>query len=143
MADDKEKSPLISMSVVAVILAALGVTIFVQPFKGSRPPVSEYRESFRKISARLWQDPFQAVLDGVKADQTISKGIGEVDIGGGPCAPVVPEKSAFLMKIEHIEKGGGYSPGFHGPGWALFRRHGKQDALEVCTPRRAQQGGVC
>jgi hypothetical protein len=73
MADDKEKSPLMPMSVVAVILAALGVTLFVQPFKGSRPPVSEYLESYRKINARLWQDPFQAVLDGVKQDQTSAR----------------------------------------------------------------------
>ena len=55
MGDDKDKSPLISISLVAVILAALGATIFSQPFKSSRPFVPEYRESYKEIDARLWR----------------------------------------------------------------------------------------
>ena len=103
MADDKEKSPLMPVSVVAVILAALGVTLFVQPFKGSRPPVSEYLESYRKINARLWQDPFQAVLDGVKQDQTLGEGIGKVGISPKQSGSV-PLKKAFLGEIENAQE---------------------------------------
>jgi ABC-type transport system involved in multi-copper enzyme maturation permease subunit len=66
MGDDKSKSSLLPISGVLIILAALGVTIFTQPFKGTRPFVPELRESYEKVNARLWQDPFRAVLDSVK-----------------------------------------------------------------------------
>ena len=66
MADDKNKGPLLPISGVLLILAALGVTMFVPPFKGTRPSVPELRESYEKINARLWQDPFRAVMDSVK-----------------------------------------------------------------------------
>jgi hypothetical protein len=66
MADDKSKSPLLPVSGVLIILAALGVTIFTQPFRGTRPFVPELRESYEKVNARLWQDPFRAVLDSAR-----------------------------------------------------------------------------
>lgn len=66
MANDQTKSSLLPISGVLIILAALGVTMFMQPLKGARPPVPELRESYEKVSARLWQDPFRAILDGVK-----------------------------------------------------------------------------
>jgi hypothetical protein len=66
MGDDKNKSSLLPISGVLIILAALGVTMFIQPFKGARPPVPELRESYEKVSARLWQDPFRAIMDSVK-----------------------------------------------------------------------------
>ncbi len=79
MADDKNKGSLLPISTVAVILAALGVTMFVQPFKGNRPFIPEYRESYERVNARLWQDPFQAVLDSVKAGATLDSA-SQVDI---------------------------------------------------------------
>ena len=66
MADDQNKSSLLPISGVLIILAALGVTIFTQPFKGTRPFVPELRESYEKVNARLWQDPFRAVLDSTR-----------------------------------------------------------------------------
>ena len=72
MGDDKNRTPLIPISGVLVILAALGVTIFTQPFKGARPPAPDYRECHTKVNARLWQDPFQAVLDGVEGRESLS-----------------------------------------------------------------------
>ena len=103
MGDDKDKSPLIPVSVIAVMLAALGATMFVQPFKSSRPFVPEYRESYQKINARLWQDPFQAVLDSVKANPQTTIAAGQVDIGKD-----VRKKplfsSPYLKTIEHARR---------------------------------------
>jgi hypothetical protein len=83
MADDKNKGPLLPISGVLIILAALGVTMFTQPLKGTRPSVPELRESYKKINARLWQDPFRAVMDSVK-DRKEPKGDGQFDIYGKP-----------------------------------------------------------
>ncbi len=64
MGNEKEKGSLLSFSGLVVFLAALGVIVFTNvPFRGSRPPVQEIRETFEKVPARLWQDPFLAVLD--------------------------------------------------------------------------------
>jgi hypothetical protein len=72
MGGDKEKGPLFTISGLAIILAALGITIFTQsPFKSARPPVSELREP-AKVSARLWQDPYQAVLNHVKTSKQLT-----------------------------------------------------------------------
>ena len=67
--DEKNgKNPLLALTVATVLFAALGVIVFTQaPFKGVRPSVPEIKEPSEKIRARLWQDPFQAVLDHVKA----------------------------------------------------------------------------
>ena len=70
MGDDKNKGPLFPISAVVIILAALGITMFTQPFKGTRPFVPEVRESYEKVNARLWQDPFRAVLDSAKRPPT-------------------------------------------------------------------------
>ena len=69
MDEEKSKAPLLPISGILILLAALGVTMFVQPFRGSRPAVSEHRESYEKINARLWQDPFSAILDSIKVDE--------------------------------------------------------------------------
>jgi hypothetical protein len=79
MDDDQNKSSLLPISGVLIILAALGVTIFTQPFKGSRPFVPELHESYEKVNARLWQDPFRAVLDSVKGGKE-PKSNGQFDI---------------------------------------------------------------
>ncbi len=71
MSEDKNKGPILPISGLVILLAALGLTIFPQsPFKGSRPSVTELREPYEKIRARLWQDPFRAVVDYVKAPGT-------------------------------------------------------------------------
>jgi hypothetical protein len=57
------KGPLFSISGLAVLLAAIGVIIFTQsPFVGNRPGAPEHFEYSQKAKARLWQDPFTAVL---------------------------------------------------------------------------------
>jgi hypothetical protein len=71
MSEDKNKGPILPISGLVILLAALSLTIFPQsPFKGSRPSVTELREPYEKIRARLWQDPFRAVVDYVKAPGT-------------------------------------------------------------------------
>jgi hypothetical protein len=81
--DDKNKGSLISISGVFIILAALGVTIFTEPFKGNRPFVPEVRESYEKVNARLWQDPFRAVLESVKGSESPPMA-GQFDIKASP-----------------------------------------------------------
>ncbi|SPD75863.1 conserved membrane hypothetical protein [uncultured Desulfobacterium sp.] len=66
MENDKQKNPLLNISGLIAILAILGVTIFTQsPFRSSRPTVPDLRESVN-VNARLWQDPFLAVMDHLK-----------------------------------------------------------------------------
>ncbi|MDD5169665.1 MAG: hypothetical protein PHN75_12665, partial [Syntrophales bacterium] len=84
MADDKDKSPLVSISGVLLVLAAFGATFFIQPFKGERPSVPEIRESYEKINARLWQDPFRAILDSPKENTAEPKAAYEFDIYNKP-----------------------------------------------------------
>ena len=75
------KSPLLALTVATMLFAALGVVVYTQaPYKGIRPSVEEIPEAQQKIRARLWQDPFQAVLDyetkiqaGVKPDTAEDK----------------------------------------------------------------------
>jgi len=67
MADEKSKGSLLPVSGVAVLLAALGITVFTQtPYKAPRPAVPVIRESCEKVDARLWQDPFSAVVEHAK-----------------------------------------------------------------------------
>jgi hypothetical protein len=62
---DKNRGPFLSISSLAVILAAVSLTIYTQlPFNAPRPSVPDMRESHEKIVARLWQDPFGAVVEG-------------------------------------------------------------------------------
>lgn len=65
MSEDTAKSRLLPLSGLLVLFAVLGV-IFYQnvPFEGSRPPAPGIREQQQsvKVKARLWQDPFLAVL---------------------------------------------------------------------------------
>lgn len=68
MDEKNSKNPFLALSVATVLFASLGVIVYTQaPFKKTRPAVQEMAEPAEKIRARLWQDPFQAVLDGVKA----------------------------------------------------------------------------
>ncbi len=63
MADDKYKDPFMAISTVVIVLAALGVTIFSKgPLKVLRP-VSAVREPAEQVRARLWQDPFSAIIE--------------------------------------------------------------------------------
>ncbi len=66
MEEDKNKAPLLPISGILLVLAALGVTLFAPPFKPTRPPVPEHRGAYDKVNARLWQDPFSAVLEAAK-----------------------------------------------------------------------------
>jgi hypothetical protein len=64
MSEDKNSPRVFPISGLLLMFAALGVIIFNKvPLEGSRPDVPEIREPNQKVKARLWQDPFQAVLD--------------------------------------------------------------------------------
>ena len=67
MNGDNLKGTVLPVAGILVFLTALGVSIFTQPLKDSRPYVTEVHDPFEKVRARLWQDPFRAVLDHVKA----------------------------------------------------------------------------
>jgi hypothetical protein len=69
--DDKNgKNPFLALTAATMVLAALGVMWYTQtPFKGARPPVPPLYEPTEQIRARLWQDPFQAVLDQEKPEE--------------------------------------------------------------------------
>jgi hypothetical protein len=66
--DDKNgKNPLKAISAIMVLFTALGVIVYIKaPLKGVRPSMPEIHERSQKVRARLWQDPFQAVLDQAK-----------------------------------------------------------------------------
>jgi hypothetical protein len=86
MANDNDKGPLVTISGLAIILAVLGVA-FSSPkaFKSPRPAVSGVRAS-EKVDARLWQDPFRAVIEGAKSFQSIS---------------TVKPKASFVLYTSH------------------------------------------
>jgi len=64
MADQNNRTTLLPISGVLMLLATLGVVMYTQsPFKVSRPTVEATSEAVDKVPARLWQDPFLAVLD--------------------------------------------------------------------------------
>ena len=68
MDEKNSKNPLLAFTVATILFAAMGVMVYTQaPYKGIRPSVPEIREPSEKVKARLWQDPFQAVLDYEKA----------------------------------------------------------------------------
>ncbi len=73
--DEKNgKNPLLALTVATVLFAALGIMVYNPvPYKGIRPPVPEVQEPSEKVRARLWQDPFQAVLDHEKAKEAKRK----------------------------------------------------------------------
>ena len=63
MGEEKYKDPFMAVSAIVIALVAMGVVIFTKvPLKGLRP-VTELREPSEQVRARLWQDPFTAVLD--------------------------------------------------------------------------------
>ena len=67
MEDKSPQNPLVAISVITVLFAALGVIVYHQvPLKGVRPYTPAIQEPPPKIRARLWQDPFTAVLDHFK-----------------------------------------------------------------------------
>ena len=63
MGEEKYRDPFMAVSAIVIALVAMGVVIFTKvPLKGLRP-VTELREPSEQVQARLWQDPFTAVLD--------------------------------------------------------------------------------
>lgn len=69
MDEQKPKDPLLTISGLVALVLALGAVMYsMTPLKGTRPSIPDVREApSMKIRARLWQDPFRAVLDDVKA----------------------------------------------------------------------------
>jgi hypothetical protein len=85
---DKEngKSPLVAISTLVALFTALGVMVYTQvPLKGIRPSVPEIYEPSQRIRARLWEDPFLAVMTQAKAKDR---------------AQPVPAGRIFLMEPE-------------------------------------------
>ena len=63
MGENKYGDPFMAISAAIIALTALGVIIYNKvPLKGLRPAI-EVREPSEQVQARLWQDPFTAVLD--------------------------------------------------------------------------------
>jgi len=96
MGDEKDRTPLLPISGVLIFLAALGVTFFAQPFKGTRPAAPEYEGNYAKVNARLWQDPFQAVLDS-KALERLTP--CELDISSGDPGRIDAECPCFADEL--------------------------------------------
>jgi len=70
MGEENKPGPSFPFSGLVVLFAALGVITFTNiPFHVTRPSVPEVREPFEKVRARLWQDPFLAVIDHVKSQE--------------------------------------------------------------------------
>jgi hypothetical protein len=108
--DDKNgKSPLLALTVATMLFAAMGVIVYTQaPYKGIRPSIPEIREPSEKVRARLWQDPFQAVLDHDKAKPAgkkpdSSKNAPAPQSSPVPCISIT--KSPSLEKKLHEEIG--------------------------------------
>jgi hypothetical protein len=75
MTEDKSKDPFMAISTIIIILAAVGAPFFLRqtPYKSLRPG-SEISDTSQHVRARLWQDPFTAVLNHVQSDpKEISK----------------------------------------------------------------------
>ncbi|HJV35189.1 hypothetical protein [Geomonas sp.] len=63
MGEDNGKDRALPFSAILVVLAAVGVIVFNKvPLEGSRPAVNEIPEQHNLVKARLWEDPFLAVL---------------------------------------------------------------------------------
>jgi hypothetical protein len=103
MADDKYKDPFMAISTVVIVLAALGVTFFAKgPLKVLRP-VSELREPVEQVRARLWQDPFSAVIEYSQSQPKEKAGPkAEFFPINGPIQVVqqLDNKGSLLKKIE-------------------------------------------
>lgn len=62
--NEDNKKGVLPLSGLLLILAAFGFLQFAElPFVGPRPHVSEVHDPTEKVKARLWQDPFRAVMD--------------------------------------------------------------------------------
>ncbi len=62
---------MLPFSGLAIFLAAMGISFFVQaPYKSFRPTETKVYDPLQKVPARLWQDPFRAVIDHTKAPET-------------------------------------------------------------------------
>ncbi len=82
MNEDKNEGPLLPISGLVIFLAALGLTFYSQsPFKGSRPTAPELPAPYEKVNARLWQDPFPAVVDHYKV-----RGSSASEMKAGQCS---------------------------------------------------------
>lgn len=97
------RSPLLAISTLVVLFTALGVMVYTQvPLKGIRPSVPKISEPSQRVRARLWEDPFLAVMTHVKAKgraQPAPAGrIFLMEPGKEICGPLVEEINARLEK---------------------------------------------
>jgi len=68
MNDRKDSGPIIPISGIIALLAIIGISFYSQtPFKATHSYSIEIQyERYDKATARLWQDPFSAVLAHLK-----------------------------------------------------------------------------
>ncbi|MEN6623190.1 MAG: hypothetical protein ABFD50_16785 [Smithella sp.] len=67
----KDSGPLIPISGIVALLAFIGFSFYSQtPLTSTRPHSAEIQfEPYEKVTARLWQDPFSAVLEHLKKNK--------------------------------------------------------------------------
>ncbi|HLZ19333.1 MAG TPA: hypothetical protein VKO67_06955 [Smithellaceae bacterium] len=68
MSNGRNSGPIIPITGIIALLTIVGISYYSQtPFRGTRPYSSEIQyERYREVTARLWQDPFSAVLAHLK-----------------------------------------------------------------------------
>ena len=68
MSEGRAPVPIMPISGIIALLAVIGITFYSQtPLKGTRPYSAEIQnERSDNVRARLWQDPFDAVLEHLK-----------------------------------------------------------------------------
>ena len=106
MGEQKPKDTLLPISGVVALVVALGAILYsMTPLQGTRPNIPEIREEVStKVRARLWQDPFRAVLDDPHAKE--SAGCSEVCFSKEALCEKGPGEKPLLKKIEARLKDG-------------------------------------
>jgi hypothetical protein len=103
--DEKSgKSPLVAISAMVALFAAMGVMVYTQvPLRGVRPSIPEVYEPSQRVRARLWEDPFLAVLTQAKSKDR------SMPLPAGTCILSQPDKlrqGALQTDIRDYEREG-------------------------------------
>ena len=82
MGEAKSSGSLMPISSLIVLLAAIGFVFNPQsPLKSTRPYSTELQqERYEHVRARLWQDPFCAVLEHAKSSDGSTQAAGHIDL---------------------------------------------------------------
>jgi len=103
---NKDSGPIIPISGIFALLAVIGLSYYSQtPFKATRPYSGDIKEERSEtVTARLWQDPFSAVLTHLKAVGKNKTGRGDetISLTGGAS---INKNGKFLTKIRETITG--------------------------------------